>query len=104
MIDFTKIALLVLIFMMFGEGTCLAANDHDRAKQLKEAGDILPLEEIIEKAGREYPGRVLETEIEENNDQIIYELEILDEKGIVWELKFDARSGKLLKRKEDRSH
>lgn len=104
MIDIIKIALLVLLLIMFGEGTALSGDDHDRAKQLMDAGDILPLEEIIEKAGREYPGRILETELEEKGDQMIYELEILDENGIVWELRFDARTGKLLKRKEDKPH
>ncbi len=104
MIEIKKIALLVLILIIFSEGIVLSGDDHDRAKQLKEAGDILPLEEIIEKASRKYPGRILETELEVKGKQMIYELEILDVNGIVWKLKFDARTGELIKQREERGH
>jgi uncharacterized membrane protein YkoI len=39
---------------------------------------------------------VLETELEESGGGMVYEVEILDANGEVWEMKFDARSGALL--------
>ncbi len=95
------IALVVLILMLF-EGAGLADGDHDRAKRLKEAGEILPLEQVIEKAKKDHPGQLLEAELEEKKGRLIYELELLDEEGIVWELKYDAKSGELLKEKQER--
>ncbi|MCA1604205.1 MAG: hypothetical protein LC775_01680, partial [Acidobacteria bacterium] len=32
---------------------------------------------------------------------LIYELEVVDEQGIVWDLEIDARTGKLLEKKHD---
>lgn len=95
------VAVLVLMLILF-EGAGLADGDHDRAKQLKEAGEILPLEQVIERAKKDHPGRLLEAELEEKKGRFIYELELLDEEGIVWELKYDAKSGELLKEKRER--
>lgn len=75
----------------------LVAGDHDDAKRLKEAGDIQPLEQILAKARAVKPGRVIETELERKGKRYVYEIEIVDNNGVVWELKFDAKSGELLK-------
>jgi len=77
-------------------------DDHERAKQLRDAGDIVALEFILQKAQEKHPGKVLEVEIENEHDTVVYEIEILDKQGVVWELKFDARNGELIKsEKED---
>jgi uncharacterized membrane protein YkoI len=94
------VALIVLSLILF-DGLGFADDDHDRAKRLKEAGEILPLERIIEMAKKDRPGRLLEAELEEKKGRFIYELELLDEEGIVWELKYDAKSGELLKEKRE---
>jgi uncharacterized membrane protein YkoI len=39
-------------------------SDHDRARQALEAGEVLPLRTILERVEREYPGQVLEVELE----------------------------------------
>jgi uncharacterized membrane protein YkoI len=78
-----------------------AEDDHDRARRLRDAGDILPLETLIERARAERPGRILELELKEKKERILYEVELVDEQGIVWELHFDARSGELLKSEQD---
>ncbi len=77
-------------------------DDHDRAKQLRDAGDIVALEYILHKAQEKHPGKVLEVEIENEHDTVVYEIEILDNQGVVWEIKFDARNGEFIKsEKED---
>lgn len=79
----------------------VADDDHERARRLKEAGDILPLERIIEEARRVHPGRILEAELETKRGSHVYEVEMVDDQGAVRELRFDARTGKLLQSKED---
>jgi len=74
-----------------------ASDDREAARQLQQAGEILPLETILQKARAVRPGRVLEVEFETKRQRYIYEIEILDEAGVVHELKLDARSGELLK-------
>jgi uncharacterized membrane protein YkoI len=44
---------------------------------------------------------VLETELEEKGGELVYEVEILDDNGEVWEMKFDARSGALLEEEQE---
>ena len=77
------------------------ADTHDHAKALQEQGDILPLEQILEQARQSHPGRVLETELERKRGSYVYEVEILDDSGEVWEMEFDAASGELLKQEQE---
>jgi len=81
--------------------TVFSREDHDRAKILRERGEIRPLPEILEKAQKKHPGQIIEVEMEEEAGKIIYELEFLDEKGRVWELKYDAKSGDLLSTEQE---
>jgi len=78
-----------------------ASDDQETARRLSEAGEILPLETILEHAQQHQPGRVLEVEFEKKRGQYTYEIEILNTKGIVWELELDARTGQLLERKQE---
>lgn len=89
--------------LITGFGTISRASDDDReaARKLLQSGDILPLETILEKARVVQPGQVLEVEFESKRERYIYELEILDEAGVVYELKLDARTGELLKRERE---
>jgi uncharacterized membrane protein YkoI len=80
----------------------LAGEDQDHARRLKEAGDILPLETLIERVRRErHPGRLIEAELEERAGRYLYELEFVDEKGVVWEFFYDARTGEPVKRERE---
>lgn len=79
----------------------LADSDYDTARKLQQAGDILPLETILHKLQQTHPGKVLEVELETKHKKVVYEIELLDAQGKVWELKVDARSGEIIKRKEE---
>ena len=66
-------------------------------RPLSDSGAILSLSDVLERARALRPGRVLEAELEDEDGRYIYEVEMLDEEGRVWELYSDARSGELLK-------
>jgi uncharacterized membrane protein YkoI len=72
------------------------AREHATVRSLAGPGDILSLEQILQNARQLHAGRALETELEAGRDGMVYEVEILDANGEVWEMKFDARSGELL--------
>lgn len=93
--------MLALCLALVPAGAALADEDHDDVKKLKEIGDILPLKVIIKKATAVHPGHIIEVELESKGDRYIYEIEILDDAGVVWELKFDAKTGELLGSKVD---
>ncbi len=92
---------LVMVASMIGISGSLADSNHNEARRLKEAGEILPLEEIITKARKLRTGHILEIELEHEHERYIYELEILDDDGTVWELEYDAKSGELIKNRQD---
>ena len=78
-----------------------ADSDHVTARRLRDSGEILSLEKIAERARAEKPGDILETELKQKHGKYIYEVEILDGGGRVWELRLDARSGELIKIEKD---
>ena len=78
-----------------------AGESHDEARALSQAGDIRPLEQILQQAQQVHPGRTLEAELERKRERYIYEIKIVDPQGTVWEMKYDARTGELLKDKKD---
>ncbi|NBB09609.1 PepSY domain-containing protein [Pseudomonas sp. SLFW] len=82
---------------------CAARDlDQDEALALRQKGVILPLEQFIEQALGRYPGsKLLEAELEEKHDVLVYEIELLTSDHVVRELKFDARDSRLLEDKED---
>lgn len=76
-------------------------SELEAIRELVQQGDILPLEQVLEQAHQQRPGRVLETELEQERGRYIYEVEVLDENGEVWEMKFDAASGALLEQEQE---
>ncbi len=73
----------------------LAADDEDvrRAREAVAAGAYVSLEAIIADALRRIPGTVVDVDLDIDDDE--YEIEVLDADGVVWELEYDARSGRL---------
>ena len=56
-------------------------DDHDRARQAVQAGQVLPLPTVLERLQREVPGQVLEVELEQERDRWIYEIKLLTPAG-----------------------
>lgn len=72
-------------------------RDQDDIKRLRDAGDILPLRTIMQQwRERQAGGRLLEAELEREDDRYVYELVILGDDGVVRELQYDASTGEFL--------
>ncbi|KAG0739772.1 hypothetical protein G6F24_017234 [Rhizopus arrhizus] len=67
------------------------------ARRAVQQGRYVPLEGVVRDALRRYPGQLLEVELDDG----VYEVEILRTDGVVVELDYDARNGKLLKTELD---
>ncbi|MCX4192751.1 PepSY domain-containing protein [Methylophaga sp. OBS1] len=91
----TGITCLLILVALPGQ-SLQADDDSDYARMLKQRGDILPLEQVIESAMAVKSGQILETELDEEDGRYIYELEILDDRGQVWELELDASTAELI--------
>ncbi len=100
--DHPIIPVLLLSFMMLSHPQiAMADNDYIEAKRLYDSGEILSLEVILKNVRQEFPGKVLEVELEKEHGQIVYEIEILNDNGVITEIYVDAKTGKLLLTKED---
>jgi uncharacterized membrane protein YkoI len=89
--------ILLTAGFLFAVGSTLADDDHLQARRLVEEGVIQPLEKILQQVWVQQPGRILEVELEREQERYIYEIELLDDQGVVWELEIDAQSGEILK-------
>lgn len=83
------------------EGDFYRVSEHEEVRSMQQRGDILSLEEILQRARGNHDGRVLETELEHKRGRYVYEVELLDEQGHVWEMKFDAATGDLLQEERE---
>ena len=74
----------------------------DEALRLREQGLIQPMEQLLQKALERHPGaKLLEGELEEDDDVYVYEFELLTTSGVVREIKLNASNGQLLKDEVD---
>ncbi len=71
------------------------------AAALVKQGIIIPMKAVVAKAEKLKAGRLLEADLRKKKGLYVYEVEILDAAGIVWELKFNAANGELLKMEEE---
>jgi hypothetical protein len=99
--------ILACLFMLMalalpGSTVSFAADnaDHDRARQAVQAGDVLPLRTILERVEREYPGQVMEVELDQEKGEWVYEIKLLSKGGALMKLKILARDGTILGFKE----
>ncbi len=93
---------ILMALLMPGMRVSHAADnaDHDRARQAVEAGEVLPLRSILERVEREYPGQVMEVELDREKGEWVYEVKLLRKGGALMKLKLLARDGTILGFKE----
>lgn len=61
----------------------------------------LPLARILDIAARATPGEVVQVELEDEYGVLVYELEIVTDRGRLIEMRIDARTGVILKREAE---
>ncbi|MCI0508272.1 MAG: PepSY domain-containing protein [Gammaproteobacteria bacterium] len=96
-----KFALIVVLYVWRPAAWAGKDIDQDDAKALRQQGVILPLEQVLQTAQRLHLGRVIEVELDKKRGRYIYEVEIADSNGRIWELKFDASDATLLSNERD---
>lgn len=100
------------LLLAFASGTGMADNarDHDRARQALEAGEVLPLRTILERVEREYPGQVIDVELEREHEdksgleRWVYRIKLLRSGGALIKLKVDARDGAIVGKRGPGGH
>ena len=63
------------------------------------AADQNQIQSDTTSAKAQYPGRVVETELEHKRGRYLYEIDVIGDDGMKKELKFDAKTGVLISSK-----
>lgn len=92
-------ALGMVLCLHMGPSRAGDAYDHNQARQALQAGQILPLSQILVQQQKDHPGQVLEVELDRDDGRWVYELKVLQPDGQLLKLELDAQSGVTLKRK-----
>lgn len=75
-------------------------HDHDRALAALKAGEVRPLQQVLDKVLRSYPGEVLEVELEREGGRWVYELKLLQADGGLIRLDVDAKTIEVLRSRQ----
>ena len=92
-----------LFLITFIASNTWADEDYERARELVKRGEIIPLEQLLQKIINRNSGRLrlLEAELERKSGRLVYELELIDDQGMVREMLFDAKTGDALGEEDD---
>lgn len=89
---------LTLAGLLIGASVSAWADglDHERARRALEAGEIVPLDQILQEVQQRYDGTVVELELEREEGRWVYEIELLAPDGRLLRFCMDAKSKELL--------
>lgn len=101
-INFPMIPASLTVFMLLSPlHAAQVDDDHIEARHLLDAGEILPLEVILKNVRQKFPGKILDIELEREDHEIAYEVDVLGDDSVVKEVYINARTGKVISSNED---
>jgi Peptidase propeptide and YPEB domain len=84
------------VCLAFVPSAAASDEDHESARQAVQAGVVLPLPVILDRVAREFPGQVLEVELEREHGLWVYKLRLLQSGGGMVKVKVNARTAEVL--------
>ena len=89
-------SLVVLAALLSGNSAASPLNQED-VIPLVELGEVVPLADLLKRHRAKLAGgRLIDLELEREDGRLVYELEIIDQQGVVREFLVDAKSGEWL--------
>ncbi|MBX6374222.1 MAG: PepSY domain-containing protein [Acetobacteraceae bacterium] len=76
-------------------------RDHDRARAALERGEALPLAEVLARVRPELGGEVIGVDFEREDGRWVYEFKVIGPAGRLTEVRVDAATAQVLRRKPD---
>jgi uncharacterized membrane protein YkoI len=90
-----------LVATVFGGAAARAdSDDHDAVRLAVERGEIRSLAEILAALRGRLPGTVKGVEVERKGGRWVYEFRVADDKGRLFDVYVDARTGDIERTKE----
>lgn len=78
-------------------------DDHDRARAAVQAGEVVPLGDVLAQAEADFVGDMVEAELENDHGRWVYELKLITPGGTLLELLYDAADKELLRARGHRA-
>lgn len=90
---------MVAVLVIAGAGAVAvrADDDHLRAKAARDAGQIVPLQTILDRVHAEFHGSPVAIELEDEDGRWVYAVKLLTPAAAIVKLEYDARDAKLLR-------
>lgn len=95
-----RVLSLAAALLLAASGAPALARDHDDARRAVDTGEIRPLADILSTVKGKLPGEVVGVKLEREAGAWMYEFRVVDEKGRLFEIHVDARSGEVERTKE----
>ncbi len=97
-----KLWVIILLIAIFSLGHTVKANgDKYDIRELESSGEIKKLGQVMAQVSANVPGRILEVNLERFAGMYVYQIEVLDDNGVLWEVEIDASSGNLLQKQKE---
>lgn len=71
-------------------------DDHERARRMVQAGEIVPLRDVLAVMNRKFQGKMLEVELQNVDGRWLYDIRLLTPAGWIIDLFYDARTAELV--------
>lgn len=95
-------ALFAALAMTAAAGAAQADIGPDEVVRLHKAGTVMDFEKLNKMAVDKHPGfTIKDTELENHAGRYVYQVELHDGKGVEWDVDLDAKTGEILKDKQD---
>ena len=98
----TTTAVLLALLVSFGTAHASGDDDHERAHRAVQAGEVMPLEQVLPRIAKDHPGQVLKIELEREDGLWTYEVKLLRADGQLVKLLLDARTAEVLRARRHR--
>ena len=92
---------LAAVFLLFSLAAT-AGDDNARVRAAVQSGEIVPLENVLKVVNRDFPGQVIEVELDSESSGWVYKIKVLGTDGRVSKIRYDAKSLEVLKVKGSR--
>lgn len=91
--------LCLIVAMTLTAGGAAAGEDSARVRAALQSGEIVPLERVMSLVNRDFPGQIIEVDLDSESKGWVYKIKVLDAEGRVSKLHYDAKTLALLKMK-----
>jgi uncharacterized membrane protein YkoI len=98
----TTLALLLLSLLIgMAPAQARSRDDHERAHNAVQAGEVMPLEQVLARIAKDHPGQILKIELEREDGDWLYEVKLLQTDGQLVKLLLNARTAQVLRQRRD---